>query len=90
MSNKPSPLHNRDLNLSVLKQLQPFANVIHKCLLLIQIMEKKIVEAHVNFYNKAIAQIGSIVRDCWLEVSLHTEGPATKVFSGFPRSKSKC
>jgi hypothetical protein len=42
--------------------------------------------------NKATAQIGTNVRprvlnaDCWLEVSLHPEGPATgQLDQGFPR-----
>jgi hypothetical protein len=34
-----------------------------------------------------------LMLDCWLEVSLHPEGPATgqlKVFRGFPWSQRKC
>jgi hypothetical protein len=35
-----------------------------------------------------------LMPDCWLEVGLHLEDPATanliKVFCGFPWSQSKC
>jgi hypothetical protein len=96
MSNKPSPLQSRDLNWSG-KCLSSYnlCTAIHNCLLLIQSMYKKNCRnKYVNFFlkNKATLQIGSNVRvrkflmpDCWLEVSLHSEGPATDQFDqGFP------
>jgi hypothetical protein len=53
-----------------------------------KISVKKIVNV---FHNKAAAQIGTNVRarglmlDCWLEVSLHPEGPETgQIDQGFP------
>jgi hypothetical protein len=44
-----------------------------------------------NSKEQEMLGFADLMPDCWLEVSLHSEGPATnKLDQGFPWSQSKC